>query len=599
MKVLRLAEQSGATTATLAASRLAAAIVRYAHEHNLSRVVLGRDTGRRPPPWRETLAEAIGSIGQDLDVIQIALPPKRDSGAADVPRQTGEQRKAGVKWRPYVMSALICFATAALLAPLHDAFDLSNIVMVFLLAVVLVAVRYGRGPAVLAAFLAVGAFDFFYVPPRFTFAVSDVQYLLTFAVMLVVALVLGQFSAVLRWQARVAAQREEQVSALYAMSRDLSAALMPEQIAEIGARFVKSEFNAQAVVLLPDQTETRVRPIGAAADVPIDTAIGQWAYEHGQPAGHGTDTLSASPALYMPMKAPVRLRGVLAVLPNDPARLAGPEQRRLLETCASLLAIALERIHYVEVAQSTTLHVESERLRNSLLAAISHDLRTPLATLIGMADSLAGADSDGVNARQIATQIRQAARRMHSQVDKLLDMARLESGQVRVNRQWLPLEEAVGSAVRATAGVLDPHRVRVTLAPDLPLISVDPSLFERLLCNLLENAAKYTPPATPVDVSAEVVDDKVRIMVDDHGPGLPKNREEAIFEKFVRGDKESATAGVGLGLAICRAIVGAHDGTIRGFTRPEGGARFVIELPNEEPPAVPDAETEPLPEASA
>ncbi len=604
LKVLKLAQEAGAETATLAGGSLAGALVKYAHEHNLSRVVLGRDTARRPPPWRNTLAEAVGLLGPDLDVIQVALPARADGGwrngsrAAAARRGTDGDRDAAARWLPFAWSAAICAGVTLITAPMHSVLELTNIVMVFLLAVVGIAMRFGRGPAVLAAFMSVAAFDFFYVPPRFTFAVSDAQYLVTFGVMLVVALVIGQMTAGLKFQASVATQREARVTALYALSRDLSGALMAEQIAEIAARFMRSEFGARSALLVAG-LDDRVNTPLPQAELPqgIDAGIAQWAYQHDEAAGQGTNTLPASPMLYLPLKAPMRVRGVLAVLPLDPARLAGPEQRRHLETCASLLAISLERVHYIEVAQGTTLQMESERLRHSLLAAISHDLRTPLAALVGMADSLALGGGDG--ARQQAETVRamrEAALRMSAQVNNLLDMARLQSGQVALNRQWVPLEEAVGGALRALEGSLDAQRVRVRLPAELPMLHVDPTLFERVLCNLLENAAKYTPAGSPLEIGAAAAgDDEVQVFIDDHGPGLPKGREQAIFEMFERGRKESATPGVGLGLAICRAIVEAHGGRISGETRAGGGARFTITLPRGEPPAIEGAE----PEASA
>jgi two-component system, OmpR family, sensor histidine kinase KdpD len=592
MRVLKLAEDTGATTATLSASALAAAIVKYAHEHNLSRVVLGRDTGRLPRPWRTTLVDAVGSLAKDLDVIQIALPA-RDRARRRSTKEMASDEPAGRTlaswpWRPYAMSAAICAGVTLLTAPMHSVLDLANIVMVFLLAVVLVAVRYGRGPAVMAAFLSVGAFDFFYVPPRFTFSVGDAQYLLTFAVMLVVALVIGQMTAGLKFQARVATSREERVSALYAMSRDLSGALMAEQIAEIAARFVLSEFEARAGLMVADENG-RVSGVLALpmAPVGIDPGVAQWAFDHAEAAGCGTGTLPGSPLLYVPLKAPMRMRGVLAIEPRNPERLIGPEQRRLLDTCASLLAISLERVHYVEVAQSTTLQMESERLRNSLLAAISHDVRTPLAALLGMAESLAVLQPPPTGAQaEIVAAMRDAARRMNALVNNLLDMARLQSGAVQLNRQWQPLEEVVGSALKAMSGVLDPRRVRVSLPEDLPLLHIDAVLIERVLCNLLENAVKFTPAGSDIEISAATSEEGVSVMIDDHGPGLPKGREAAIFQLFERGRKESATPGVGLGLAICHAIVEAHGGTIRGETRAQGGARFVFDLPRGDPPAL-------------
>jgi two-component system sensor histidine kinase KdpD len=584
LRLLKLAQDAGAETAFPAGNGLAATIVKYAREHNLSRVVLGRDIGRRRP-WRGTLTEAVGALGADLDVIQIALPPRgRDTGArpAAGERVPGQPRD----WSGYAMSALACGVAAVIAAPLHNVFELANIVMVFLLAVVLVAVRWGRGPAVLAAFLSVAGFDFLYVPPRFSFNVSDVQYLLTFGVMLVVALVIGQLTAVLRWQARVATQREERVRALYQLSRDLSGALMLEQIAEIAARFLRAEFDAGAALLVTDEND-RVQPPVPLPQLPagIDTGIAQWAFDHAEAAGLGTTTLPAAGILYLPLKAPMRMRGVLAIEPRNPAPLAGPESRRLLDTCASLLALSLERIHYVDVARSTTVQMESERLRHSLLAAISHDLRTPLAALVGMADALDAEPSAG-RRTELARNLREAARRMGSQVSNLLDMARLQSGQVHLHRQWLPLEEAVGSALRALEGTLDADRVRTRLPPDLPMLHVDPMLFERVLCNLFENAAKFAPPGTPIEIGAAAADDIIRITIDDVGPGLPTQREEAIFQMFERGRKEGSTPGVGLGLAICRAIVEAHGGRISGATRPGGGARFTIELPRVEAPAL-------------
>ncbi len=584
LRILKLAQDAGAETAFPSGTDLPTTIVRYAHEHNLSRVVLGRDTARRRRPWRRTLTEAVGLAGPDLDVIQIALPA-RGRTVASAPASAPSEAPP-TRWPDYAMAAAVCAATAAIAAPLHDVLDLSNIVMLFLLGVVAVAMRWGRGPAVLAAFVSVAAFDFLDVPPRFSFGVTDVQYIITFAVMLIVGLVIGQLTAVLRWQAQVATSREERVQALYAMSRDLSGALLAEQIAEIAARFVQAEFDAGAGLLVADEHD-RLQPAIAAPGLPagIDSGIAQWAFDHAEPAGQGTNTLPAGSILYLPLKAPMRTRGVLAIEPRDPARLAGPEQRRLLETCASLLAISLERIHYIDVAQRSTVQIESERLRHSLLAAISHDLRTPLAALVTMADTLV-AEAPGGRAVETARRIREAAMRMASQVANLLDMARLQSGEVRLKRQWLPLEEAIGGALHAMAGSLAGERVRVALPTDLPLVQVDPVLFERVLCNLLENAAKFAPAGSPITIAAAATAERIRITVDDEGPGLPKQREEAIFEMFERGRKEDSVAGVGLGLAICRAIVEAHGGSIRGETRAGGGARFTIQLPRLEPPAL-------------
>ena len=588
-QMLKTAEDNGAVTAALSGSDLAATIVRYAHEHNLPRVVLGREAGRLRRPWQTRLAEAVGYLATDLDLLQVALPAQDGSPARRrQPVGSGVNQKDSLEWQGYLWSVLICAAFTLAVAPLKPLLDLANIVMVFLLAVVVVAVRFGRGPAVLAAFLTVVMFDFFYVPPRFSFSVSDAQYLLTFGVMLVVALVIGQLTAGLKFQARVARSREERVGALYAMSRDLSGALMPEQIAEIGARFLKSEFAAPAALMVADMDD-RLHGAVPSEGQPqgMDTGVAQWAFDHDEAAGFGTNTLAAAPVLYVPLKAPMRMRGVLAIGADDQGRLAGPEQRRLLDTCASLLAISLERVHYVDVAQTVTVQMESERLRNSLLAAISHDLRTPLAALVGMAESLTMMTLPGTSSElDTAHRMKDAALRMNSLVSNMLDMARLQSGPVQLNRQWQPLEEVIGTALKAMSGALDQRPVKVVLADDLPLVNIDAVLFERVLCNLLENASKYTAPKSPLEIRAVSSGDHVIITVDDTGPGLPKGKELAIFDMFERGRKESSTPGVGLGLAICRAIVEAHGGTIRGETRSQGGARFTIELPRGTPPSL-------------
>jgi len=262
-----------------------------------------------------------------------------------------------------------------------------------------------------------------------------------------------------------------------------------------------------------------------------------------------------------------------------------PEQRQLLDTFAALIAIALERVHYVGVAQDALVRMESERLRNSLLAALSHDLRTPLTVLVGLAESLSLTKPPLSPAQtEIADAIQDEARRMSTMVGNLLDMARIESGDVKLNLQWQPLEEVVGAALDASRAMLQQHNVIVRIPRDLPLVQFDALLLERVLVNLLENASKYTPAGSTVTVSAEVVADRLDVSVSDTGPGLPKGQEEAVFQKFTRGDRESATPGVGLGLAICRAIVAAHQGTIVGVNRPGGGARFTFTLPLGNPP---------------
>src|SRR5271169_1669749 len=404
--------------------------------------------------------------------------------------------------------------------------------------------------------------------------------------MLAVGLITGQLTAGLRFQARVAGHREERAGSLYEIARDLSGAVQIDQVVKISDESVERTFRASAALLLPNAAgELAMTSSRADATLAVDSGIAQWAFDKGQPAGFGTDTLPGTEVLYIPLRAPTRARGVLAVKAHNRRLLRIPEQRQLLDTFAALIAIALERVHYVEVAQNALVRMESERLRNSLLAALSHDLRTPLTVLVGLAESLA-LTKPPLSAEQTETAeaIQDEARRMSTLVSNLLDMARIESGEVKLNLQWQPLEEVVGSALNAAHGMLKQHVVEVRLPRDLPLVRFDALLIERVLVNLLENASKYTPPGSTVTLSAEVVADRLSVSVADDGPGLPVGREEAVFQKFTRGERESATPGVGLGLAICRAIVESHQGRIVGAQRPGGGAIFTFTLPLGNPP---------------
>lgn len=584
--VLKLAGELGANTATLSAPEPAAALVRYAREHNLVRLVLGRRAHPRRP-WRRALADQLVRCADDLDVLQVALPARPGTAASERPRVLQDPDADEARsWRGYAAAAAACAVLVLVATPLAGVLELSNIVMLFLLLVVGVGLRLGRGPAVLAAFLGVVLFDLFFVSPRFSLAVSDVQYLVTFAVMLVVALVVGQLTAGLKVQAAAAMQRERRVRSLYDMSRDLSAALLPEQVGEIAARFLRAEFSARSTLLLADDANHLEALAGGEA--PVDLGVAQWSFDRAESAGRGTGTLPASPCLVVPLKAPMRVRGVLVLELPGSAQL-GPEPMRLLDTCASLLAISLERIHYIEVARTSTVQIESERLRNSLLSAISHDLRTPLASLVGLSDAL-GLTEPPLSAaqREVADAIRDSALRMSAQVNNLLDMARLEAGAAPLHRDWQPLEEVVGSALAASSEALAGRALHVNLPDDLPLLHLDAVLFERVLVNLLENAAKYTPSGSAITLGAEATTREVSLWVDDEGPGLPEGAQERIFEKFERGSRESSLPGVGLGLAICRAIVQAHGGRIQGSNRRAhgsiAGARFTIVLPRGEPP---------------
>jgi two-component system sensor histidine kinase KdpD len=499
---------------------------------------------------------------------------------------------------PMLGGAGVALLTAALALPLLPMLDLANVAMLFLLAVVLVAIRLGRAPAVVAALVAFCALLLAAHPADATaYGLGEFRYAVALAVMLAIGWITAGLTGKLRDQAEGALRREARTRSLYEFARALQSALLTEQVFEITRQFAERSLDARGAILLPDAAGRLAGP-KPGAGVPLlsvlDMAAAQWAYDHASAAGAGTATLPGNQYVYLPLVAPMRTRGVLALRVPEPGALLVPEQRALMDAFAALAAIALERVHYVEVAQDTEVKMEGERLRNSLLAALSHDLRTPLTGLVGLSESLTLARPPLPDAQmELAGALRDEARRMGTLVSNLLDMARIQSGGVKLNLAWQMVEELAGSALRACRWQLGGRSVETRVPATLPLVRFDAALLERVLCNLLENAAKYTPPDARVvieartDTATEGSAGLLRLCVRDNGPGLPPGREDSLFEKFVRGRSESPIAGVGLGLAICRAIVEAHGGRMHAYNNADGGACFECSLPLGDPPPLP------------
>lgn len=592
LAVLQLASDLGAQTAVLTGQDLPAALVAHAQALNCATLIVGRRTRAQGRwPWQIGMTQKLATLAPALDVMEVGHTPSTRRLAQALRQADGEEPDTGLPhaWRRYAWAVAGSLLATALAAPLHGYFELANIVMLFLMGVVLVAVRQGRGPAALSAVLNVAAFDLFFVPPRFSFAVSDVQYFFTFAVMLAVGLLIGQLTAGLRFQARIASSREQRAQSLFELTRDLSAALMASQVVELGRAATERNFGGQAVVLPTDARDQLTLPDPAPEG--FDASVADWCLRNAQPAGLATTTLAAHSWHYVPLKAPMRVRGVLALQPAQPRWLLIPEQAKQLDTLARQIAIALERVHYVEVAQGAVVEMESERLRNALLAAISHDVRTPLTSLIGLAETLRDTDPPlPAPQASAATAMVAQSRELNTLVNNLLEMARLQSGAVHLRMDWQSMEEVVGSAIRAAASALAGREVQAQIPADLPLAEFDAVLIERVLVNLLENAAKYGAP--PITVRAHAEPETLVLSVRDHGPGLPAalaGDAALLFEKFTRGQAESATPGVGLGLAICKAIVNAHQGQIDARNADGGGAEFTLRLPRRPPPPLKEA----------
>lgn len=485
------------------------------------------------------------------------------------------------------LTVLACVGTTLVATSLLGHLDLANIVMLFLLTVLIIAVKLGRNAAVLASILSVLLFDVFFVAPRFSLAVSDIQYLVTFAVMLVTGLTTAHFTSVLRQKAQEAEQREQRTEGLYQLARQLAGTLTTEQVVELTETFIREQLAAQSTILIPDETRKSLLSARSGNSLQIESHLAKVALESGKLVRSDEISGMGYAPLYLPLRASMRIRGVLAVRFADHPEEPLPETISLLEALASLVAVALERLHYVEVAQATEVKMLTERLRSSILSALSHDLRTPLTAMVGLADSLfLIKPALPGSALETAQALHEQSARLAGMVGNLLDMARLNAGEVTLRREWQPLEEVIGAGIKLLGNALVDHPVKVELPSDLPLLEFDAVLIERVLCNLLENAAKYAPSHTSIELAAQRTGNVVDMMVMDRGPGFPENRRDELFNMFVRGQPESGKPGASLGLAICKAIVEAHGGHIRAENRPEGGACVCFTLPVGNPPVV-------------
>jgi two-component system sensor histidine kinase KdpD len=565
---------------SVAGTDVADTILEWARTNNVTKLVLGYGTRRWNRPWRRRLSERIARANSGLGIVLVA--------AKSMPRKSGPFRRNSeppVSARSLGITTAACAATALVAGQLFRFFDSPNLVALFALTVVVVSLRLGRAAAIWAAFLSVLCFDFFFIPPLLSFAISDTQYLFTFAMILVIALVASEVGGRLRAEARSAQAGERREATVARVARDLSGAVKAEQIAAICTATIAPLFDARVALILPDSTD-RLSSSSETGGFE-DLSVAQWTYDHVQRAGRGTDTLSGAAALYLPFKAPIQCRGVLAIKPLDWRSIEDFDDKRLLEGCCSSIALALERIHFAQVAQDTLVHMEGERLRNSLLSAVSHDLRTPLTAIRGLAETLEReVDLSETDRTELASAVRYQAEGLQRMVTNLLDVARMQSAGVRLNREWHSLDEIVGSALSQVGPALSERNLRTDLPGDLPLLEVDASLMERVLVNLVDNALKYTPAGTNIVIGAKAVGESMYCFVEDNGPGLPPGDSEHLFEPFVRGRKESAISGVGLGLALCRSIVGAHGGTIQAKVARPFGARFEIWLPLGSPPEI-------------
>lgn len=587
-KHFRLAEQLGAETITLTGQDVAATLLEYAQTQNVTKILIGKTLR---PRWKRlvfrTIVDEVLDRSGDVDIYVIQGQGEPTSSSA---QWRASRPRPG--WRPFALTGVVLAATC-LVAALCVRLRLgeANLVMVFLAAVAFIAHQTGRAQAVVASLAAVLMFDFFFVPPYFTFAVSDTKYLITFAIMLSIGLVIGTLTARLRAQVASGRLRELRTTALYQLGKQLSSLSGGVFLAAAAGRQIADLASGEVAIYL-------TRPEGGPrivfgersviADHPVSEATARWVIEHNQVAGAGTNTLPNAAALFLPLTASQETVGAVAIRAEPVNRLLEPDQRRLLEACSSQLALALERDRMSIAASEALVQAKTEQVRSTLLSSVSHDLRTPLAVIAGASSSLLRAPSfDEETRRGLLETIFEETDRLHRLLENILQMSKLELGDSQTNKQWHVLEEVVGSALDRVRRVLHAYDVQVHLAPDLPLVFVDGLLLEQVFVNLFENAAQYTPVGTTIRITAFAAGAWVSIVVADTGPGLPAGMEERVFEKFTRGNPPPGSErGSGLGLAICRAVAQVHGGSISAANRPGGGVEFVLRLPTPAQPSL-------------
>jgi two-component system sensor histidine kinase KdpD len=577
-RVLQLAQELGARPVTLPGPAVAPALLDYARAHNVTKLVVGRPMRSR---WQALVrGSVVDRLIHASGAIDVYIVSGSEAGKVE------QTERARVPHRPLSRYVKVLFLVAVITLvglPLRFVLAPTNVVMLFLAAVVYAAVAWGRGPALLASFLGVLAFDFFYVPPHLTLAVSDTEYLLTFTGLFLVGLVVSTLAAQAREQAEAARRRAHQTAELYDLSRALTAVAAIDELLGVLRRHVEQTFDRQAALLLPEGERLVVRL--ASPDLNLgdnELAAADWAYRHGQSAGRGTATLPAARLRYLPLATARRVLGVLGVVgPPQPDRPLQPEQLRLLEAFASQGALALERAELAQQAGQAEVLQATEKLHTALLNSISHDLRTPLVSITGALSSLQedGAVLDSQARRTLVDNARDEAERLNRLVGNLLDMTRLEAGALKVKRQPVEVADLVGTALQQLAPRLAGRPVRVAVPANLPPVAADYVLILQVLVNLLDNALKYSLPGSQIDVSAQQRAENVEIVVADRGAGIPPPDLARVFDKFYRVQRPGNATGTGLGLSIGKGIVEAHGGRLSAENRDGGGTVVRMSLP--------------------
>jgi len=590
---LRLAERLGAETAVIQGDLSTGEdILAFALAHNVTRILVGKPAHSRfmelfTGSLVDDLVRRSGSI--EIEVVPLDGPePRTPKGKAT------RRRGRGGAPAHFLWGALMVALVTAFNLTVGRKMELADWVMIYMLGITVVATRFGRWPSLFAAGLTVLALDFFFVPPVHTLRVTDLKHLITFVVVLAAALIISNLTERIRSQMRLARTREQRLRALFRLAGELTRTFGSKAMMDTAIKILTDHFQGSVSISLPGP-DGRLHQHPHPKSAPLaesEAGVAQWVFDHHEAAGLGTDTLPGAQALYLPLKATQGLIGVMGIQPQESLEDMEPDQKHLMEAFANQTALALERTLLAEKNLDTQRRMDREQVRSALLSSVSHDLRTPLATITQAANALIEGEGrmDAEGRLKLAGLIQEEGHQLHRLVTNLLEATRLEAGAEPARETTTAAALVEGALVRLRP-MLGEREVRVELPPNLPAVQVDPVLMEQVLVNLLENASRYSPAPAPIEVKGWATARSLTLSVADHGPGIPEGQEERIFEKLVRIQPPGTRMGAGLGLSICKAIVEAHGGKIQASNRAQGGAAFRVSLPLE-----PEANTTPAEE---
>jgi two-component system, OmpR family, sensor histidine kinase KdpD len=579
-RTLQLAEELGAKSITRAGRSIHEVVLDYARKHNITKVVIGKPL---KPRWQEIITGSVVDqliyASGDIDVYVISA--RTELIKPIIPTDWQPHRPIG----RYLLSLALVAISTLLGALVHRQFEPANLVMLYLASVVISAIFLGRGPSLLASIAGVLAFDIFLVPPYLTLAVEDTQYLVTFGMLFVVSLVISSLTARGREQAEAAIRRESQTSALYNLSRDLTSATNLNHVGDIIISRIGQAFGREVAIFLPENGQIHL--FASSPDYHPDEnefAVAAWTFEHDQPAGRGTDTLPAASIRCLPLKTSNGLVGVLGIRPKEAGSFLTPEQRQTLAAFANQAALAIERATLAEQARKAELLQTAEKLQTALLNSISHDLRTPLVSITGALSALDDDDSalDHSSRSALIENARGEADRLNRLVGNLLSMTRIESGAIKLHLEPGDIQDLIGTALEQLGKRIEKNKINVNIPADFPLVPMDFTLMVQVIVNLLENAVKYSPENSLIEISATSDDNRTCIQIADRGVGIPAEDLTRVFDKFYRVQRPESVSGTGLGLSIGKGIVEAHHGFIYASTREGGGTVIIVELPLKE-----------------